>query len=846
MLRIRTFQGLQGKILIAILAVGTVAVLTGLLIIYWIGQSHLQRTIGNQFQQMATETSNKLLLLINHHIKEAQDLAAVPHIHQGVREANLAYHTRGRSEQDILDRLRNLETLWEEASIVNPLVGGFLTNSASLYLKQYMGVPENRAMHLTVQVTDERGVLVAADSKPKKIYYGNEVWWQAAYHHGKGMVYLSDIEKVHDTADEFEQNFSLTLAVPVLDPTTHRAIGVLRTGLQVKPFFEAVTTVQIGRTDHTMLASSDGTLLFCPIFLIKNHTLRPELTTMIFKPQPGWAATLHDVHYGGKPSINGFAPVDFGPGLHPSSIGQKRWYIFTSQHPSETYEAIHSLAWWVAVAGMFSVVLLSFLGPVFARRLVRPIEQLRQGAKLIGFGNLDHRVRIETGDEIQELASEFNEMAIKLSASYSRLEQKVTDRTRELAVILKINQAISSNLNLHQVFDTLANEVGGLLSYDRISITLLDETGQQLHLRLIKSHGQPIVTKETPRPKEGTVVGWVLSHGKPFIRQDALITQEFFEDRLIVPEGLRSYIVVPIVSSQQVIGTLNLAAARPGAYTERNLDLLVPIADQLAIAVENARLFTETKRLEQMKSEFVSKVSHELRTPLTSIRGFTEILLTHNDVDSPSQREFLGIISEESERLTRLINDILDLSKIEAGKVDWRIEPISITEIVTHTVKSLRTQSLEKNIPILTAFPPAIPLVRGDRDHLIQVLDNLLSNAIKFTHQGKISIGVKPEGPMVTVWVQDTGIGIAPEEHERIFEKFHQLDDTRGGRPRGTGLGLAICREIVTYLGGRIWCESRPGQGSTFYFTLPVWSAAADAGAPASPLQAAAKPPKNG
>ena len=298
------------------------------------------------------------------------------------------------------------------------------------------------------------------------------------------------------------------------------------------------------------------------------------------------------------------------------------------------------------------------------------------------------------------------------------------------------------------------------------------------------------------------------------------------EDRLSLREGLRSYIMLPIVSKRKPIGALNLMSKRPQAYSERNLEILIPIAEQLAIAIETIRLFEQTKKLDQLKSEFVSKVSHELRTPLTSIKGFTEILLSYEDVDPKTQKEFLGIINEESERLTRLINDILDLSKIEAGRVEWQIRPISIADIVEHTAKLFKPLALEKNIELLVQVPPNLPVIRGDRDQLLQVVDNLLSNAIKFTtsRMGKITVKALQEDAFVKISVSDTGVGIPWKDQSKIFEKFHQLDDVRSGKPRGTGLGLSICKEIIAHLGGRIWCESEPGKGSTFYFTLLVWS----------------------
>jgi signal transduction histidine kinase len=295
------------------------------------------------------------------------------------------------------------------------------------------------------------------------------------------------------------------------------------------------------------------------------------------------------------------------------------------------------------------------------------------------------------------------------------------------------------------------------------------------------------------------------------------------------------------VSKNRVVGAMVLCYHDSGGIRlEHDRYLLLTLGHQIGAAVEAAQLFEETKKLDQLKSEFVSKVSHELRTPLTSIKGFGEILASYDDIDTTTRQEFVSIINEESDRLTRLINDLLDLSKIEAGKVEWVIQPIDVGHILRYTVKQMQSLAMKKPLTLVLDLPPALPLALGDRDQLVQVMENLLSNAIKFTAQGTITVGTswapegaapapkpgRPGGPgtpgMLTVFVQDGGIGVPPHELSAIFEKFHQISDRDRARPKGTGLGLALCREIIQHLGGEIWCESRLGKGSRFLFTLPV------------------------
>ena len=815
MSQIHILRSFKSKIVITILIVGIFAVFIGLSVNYWIGRDQIQRAIGAQFSELAHETGEKLRFLVEASIDEAKMLAMTTEIRTSAEAANQSYNTSQLSELEIQTRTDRYDDEWETIS----------QNKASGLISDFLIDPSERSEHISIIVTDRNGFLIGADAKPSTNYFGNQEWWKAAFNLGYGKIFISDVELIQQATGEFERVYGLGLVVPILNKARTRAIGVLRTDVHVKRFFEAVIKVKIGKTDHTMLASSDGSLIFCPIFLIRNHSLQPEFMDFIFQNRTGWAITKADVHYRGQSSINGFSPLNMGGEIHPASFGGKQWYVFTSQNPDETYAPINVLQNWMAVSGILGAIFLSFFGVYAAGFIVKPLENLKKGARLIGYGNLDHRLRINTHDEIQELADEFNEMAVKLKASYTGLEQKVAERTKELAVVNKINQIISSSLNLELIFELLAEEVGKLLDFDQISISLLDAPRKNIQSRLIKSKGGPLFVRDsTLRPKMGTAVGFAIDQGKPFIRSNLSGVQEFVEDRLALREGYQSYILVPIVSKQVTLGTLNLISKRPQAYSKRNLDILHPIAEQLAIAIETIKLFEETKMLDQLKSDFVSKVSHELRTPLTSIKGFTEILLTYKDVEPETQVEFLSIINEECERLTRLINDILDLSKIEAGQSEWQIQPISITDLTDYVVKLFRSLALEKNVQILVQIPQNLPLVRGDWDQLLQVLDNLVSNALKFTHSGNITIKAVDEDSFVKVSISDTGIGISKSDRDKIFNKFHQLGDIRTGKPRGTGLGLAICREIITQLGGRIWCEGQPGQGSTFHFILHAWS----------------------
>jgi PAS domain S-box-containing protein len=235
------------------------------------------------------------------------------------------------------------------------------------------------------------------------------------------------------------------------------------------------------------------------------------------------------------------------------------------------------------------------------------------------------------------------------------------------------------------------------------------------------------------------------------------------------------------------------------------------------------------RELDRLKDNFLSTVSHELRTPLTSIKSFAEILLSYKE-DEATQKEFLGIINNEADRLTRLINDFLDISKIQAGRMQWKNQPVEVDKVIQQAITSTGPLIARSKLELSTEIAPDLPAVWCDKDRLIQVMTNLLGNAVKFTPEGGL-IRIQAqydtqnnrEGKrLVTVSVRDSGIGIAPENHQKIFETFGQVGDVLKDRPKGTGLGLSISKKIIETFGGKIWVESAPGQGSTFIFNLPV------------------------
>ena len=299
---------------------------------------------------------------------------------------------------------------------------------------------------------------------------------------------------------------------------------------------------------------------------------------------------------------------------------------------------------------------------------------------------------------------------------------------------------------------------------------------------------------------------------------------------ILLRTGTRAVLAVPMLREGELIGGLTVNKRTPGEFSQEVIELLTTFATQSALAIQNARLFREiadkSLQLEaasRHKSEFLANMSHELRTPLNAIIGFSEVLTERmfGEVNE-KQDEYLKDIYASGQHLLSLINDILDLSKVEAGRMELEVTDFDLPAAIDNALILVRERASRRGIALGRAIDVGLGTVRGDGRKVKQVLLNLLSNALKFTPEGgRIDVRATMNEGMAEISVADTGVGIAPEDQEAIFEEFRQVG-TADKKVEGTGLGLALSRKFIELHGGRIWVQSRPGTGSTFSFTLPV------------------------
>ena len=439
--------------------------------------------------------------------------------------------------------------------------------------------------------------------------------------------------------------------------------------------------------------------------------------------------------------------------------------------------------------------------------------------------------------ELLKLFAEQAVIAVQNVTLFNQLETRTHQLTRsvdELKALGEVGQAVSSTLDLETVLGTIVSRVAHLSGMDGGSIYEYDEVREEFHLH--SAHRMPDELVEalraTPMRKGEGAIGRMALTGEPVEIRD-VVDEGTYQSRvrkLLVRLGYRSLLAVPLLREDRLLGGLVVNRSIPGAFPAEAVDLLKTFATQSALAIQNARLFREieekSRELEaasRHKSEFLANMSHELRTPLNAIIGFSEVLAEgmFGDVNG-KQAEYLADILESGRHLLSLINDILDLSKIEAGRMELEPSSFHLPTAIDNTLILVRERAQRRDIRLACTVDDHLGTIRADERKVKQVLLNLLSNALKFTPEGgNVDVRARANDGVAELSVADTGVGISPEDQQAVFEEFRQVG-AAAKKTEGTGLGLAISRKLIELHGGRLWVESTLGAGSTFTFTLPL------------------------
>jgi signal transduction histidine kinase len=834
----------------------SILVVTGVLIAQLRALQIVQ--VGQSFQTLAEMDAERVGNSIEQQINaltslSRQETALV----EGLSAANAAYPT---SEAEARLLLQEREQRWQTSSENSPFVLQYRNSPQTLAFSKFRGA---NTFHDRIFLTDRMGGLVAAQGeKPARFFYGDEAWWQAAWHQGQGGIYLGKL-----VIDPETRIASIFIAVGVLNPQTNQVVGVLASTYKLQAIQHDISVARFQATGEVSLLTPNGVVIAGPNDEAIGQPAWLNLFASGVLPAEGAAPAEGDgrqlaesgwmlgTDRRGNAAVLAHAPLNTTSRVNLDPLRSLGWQVVVSDTQSNALAEVTRSTKVASLVGLLVMALVVLAATATARVISRPIEALTMTAAAISEGQLEQRAEPVGPVELVTLAEAFNTLTAHLRLLINNLQNQVAQRTaqlqaraEQLATLNRITQTVSSVRDLQAALEIVAREMVELFNTPNCGIALLNAA--QTELRVVASYSQDaalpsslgIVIPVAGNPSSIQVIESGRSIVVPQAQTNPL-TAPIHE--LMREWGTQCLMIVPLLARGEVIGTIGLSTDQAGReFRQAEVSLAETIAGQIAGAIENARLFTEMEQAKeaaeaanQAKSAFLTSVSHELRTPLTSVLGFAKIIrkkledrifpLIQAD-DDKTQRAMrqvegnINIIISEGERLTAMINNVLDLAKIEAGKVEWHMQPVNVAEVVERAIAATAVLFEHKGLELIQDVKDELPEIVGDQDKLIQAMINLISNAVKFTEQGSVTCRVRQIESDIILSVIDTGIGIAEADLPRIFEKFTQAGNTVTDKPQGTGLGLPICKEIVEHHGGRIWVQSEPGQGSSFSFTLPI------------------------
>ncbi len=647
-----------------------------------------------------------------------------------------------------------------------------------------------------INILNNNGIVVASTDKA---YVGYNRSNDALFLKGKEGLYIRDIH-----ISKTSGNPDMDIVSPVL--LNGEFLGVINIDLKTEELFKiTLDRTGLGETGEAYLVNKDKYMIspsrFNEDVILKQKVDTENVKRCLLHKGKEHIPELEEKEIAVFPDYRGITVL----GTH-QYIPQMQWCLLAEIDEKEALAPLAKLKLIFSIV-MFSVLIIAWLIGIFVSRLItKPIHNLHKGSEIIGSGNLDYKVGTEAKDEIGRLSRAFDRMTESLkhkTTSIDRLNKEIAERKKAEAALRESEAKYSSMIN-----DVLNSSGVGIFILDsEFKVVWVNRTLETFfdlqRSEVIGKDKREIICEriryvfEEPEKFAETV----------FSTYDDNTYIERFECHVLAKDKCKE---------RWLEHTSN--PIKSGFYTGGRIELYVDIT-------ERKKVEEELREAMSIKSQFTSMVSHELRTPLTAIKeGIAIVLDGSAGKINEDQKDFLSTAKRNVDRLHRLINDVLDFTKLESGKAEFRMEENDINEIIEEIVKTQKAVAGGSGLYLKTNLSPDIEKIRFDSDKIAQVLTNLINNAIKFTTRGGITVtsGIDVEGKAVRVQVEDTGTGIKKENLSRLFVEFQQVGSDKYRKPGGTGLGLAICRQIIEGHGGIIRAESEQGRGSKFIFTLPI------------------------
>jgi signal transduction histidine kinase len=615
----------------------------------------------------------------------------------------------------------------------------------------------------------------------------------------------------------------MTLALAGTRPEA--GVGIAEVNLKL--IWDVVSQIKVGQRGYAYVVDAHDHLIAHPdIGLVLRNIELSRLAHVHASRAAGSGAPSDPVQVGanidGRQVLAAYAPV--------APLG---WRVFVELPLDEAYAPLYASAARTGLLLVAGLALAILAGLFLARNMVVPIQALRTGAARIGGGNLDERIAIKTGDELEALADQFNDMAGRLQESYAGLEQKVEMRTRELAQLVEelralgqVIQAVNSTLDLQTVLDTIVAKAVQLSGTDAGAIYVYDAPTDEFGLRAAYGMSDDLVAAIQEHHVGGDdLVGRAAAQREPIQVADIREEPDSVLRPVLLREGYRALLVVPLLSPDRIVGALVVRRKEPGLFARRTIDLLQTFAAQSVVALQNAHLFSEVdekgRQLELAnlaKSRFLAAASHDLRQPLHALGLFVAQL--RGTAETADRHQVISRVEAAVTAMNELFNDLLDISKLDAGILTPNPIPFPIQHLLERIETNFAGPAREKGLELRVVSSSA--WVQSDAILLERILLNLVSNAVRYTRKGAVLVGCRKRGGARWIEVCDTGPGVPEDQQQSIFGEFYQLSGTERARQAGLGLGLAIVDRLCRLLDHRIELTSVVGKGSRFAVLVPA------------------------